>query len=214
LANLIVKGGPGIKTAPGTRIGYFRQDLTQSLRPGDTVLENAARDSVQTETLVRTVLARLLFKGDDVYKKVSRLSGGEKVKLSLAVILLSSANLIILDEPTNFLDLFSLEALEDVLKGYEGTPLLISHDRKFLANTADRVLMIENCTIKTLESPPGDYYRNDTHPDNARDASADETLLKLKLAEIAGRMSRCSSHDELIFLEDEYRLALEKLNKR
>ncbi|NPV90974.1 MAG: ABC-F type ribosomal protection protein [Firmicutes bacterium] len=213
LAELIVQGGPRIKIAPGTRIGYFRQDLDQDFGSGDTVLESARRDSVQDETLVRTVLARLLFKGDDVHKPVSRLSGGEKVKLSLAVLLLSNANLIILDEPTNYLDLYSLEALEEVLKGYEGTLLLISHDRKFLAATADRALLIEDRAIRTIEAPPGDYYQGPASPGGERDVT-DETLLQLRLAELAGRMSGCRDRAEFIGLEEEYRLVLEKLKGR
>lgn len=211
LANLIVRGAPGIRTAPGTRIGYFQQDLTLDLRPTDTVLESAVKESVQPQTLVRTVLARLLFKGSDVYKRVSMLSGGEKVKLSLARILLSNANLVILDEPTNYLDVYSMEALEQVLEDYEGTLLIVSHDRRFLDKVADRVLLIEDFAIKTFEGRLEEYYKGLTQPGCRQESHLDETMLKLRLAEIAGRISACREQEERLRLEMEYQSVLDKM---
>ncbi|MDN8974874.1 ATP-binding cassette domain-containing protein, partial [Staphylococcus aureus] len=85
--------------------------------------------SSQNETLIRTVLARMHFWDEDVYKKVGILSGGEKVKLALAKLFLSEVNMLVLDEPTNFLDIAALEALETLMKSYHGTILFVTHDR-------------------------------------------------------------------------------------
>ena len=95
------------------------------------------KGSAQPESLVSGLSGPLPLKAA-TFIKVARLSGGEKVKLSLAKILTGNANFIILDEPTNYLDIISMEALESVLHDYKGTMLIISHDRKFLNNVSDR----------------------------------------------------------------------------
>ena len=91
-------------------------------------------------TRVRNTLAAFLFTGDDVFKKISELSGGEKGRVSLAKLMLSNANLLILDEPTNHLDMVSKEILENALNSYTGTVLYVSHDRYFINSTATRIL--------------------------------------------------------------------------
>lgn len=209
LANLIAGGAPGVRLAPGTKIGYFAQDPAVNLSLQKTVLENAMQSSILPESLVRTILARLLFRRDDVYKKVAVLSGGEKVKLALAKILVSDANFLILDEPTNYLDLLSLEALETVLRDYEGTMLIISHDRKFLHHVADRVLFIVNNQIETYEGRLGEYLAAPPSPQTETEA-AGGLALQLKLAEIAGKLAGCRDEQERRRLEQEYALLLDK----
>lgn len=135
-----------IYIVPKARIGYFHQGF-ENLMFGKSVLENVIMDSVQTQTVTRTILARLLISGDDVYKKIDVLSGGERIKVAFAKLFVSSANLLLLDEPTNYLDMASIEALENVLCEYEGTVLFVSHDRAFVNAVADRVLVIENKAI-------------------------------------------------------------------
>jgi tRNA U38,U39,U40 pseudouridine synthase TruA len=100
--------------------GYFSQSL-DLLDESETILENVMKKSTKEESFVRMLLARLLFKGNAVFKPISVLSGGEKNKVSLALLLASDANVLILDEPTNYLDIASMEAIEEALKGYEGT---------------------------------------------------------------------------------------------
>src|SRR5699024_312559 len=129
--------------SPAMRIGYFSQDLSV-LDTEKTVLENVSEDSVQTETLIRIILGQLHFKGDEVHKKVSVLSGGERVKVSLAKLLAGNYNTLILDEPTNFLDIEAVEALESLLKEYDGTLILISHDRSFVSALVDKLWVLEN----------------------------------------------------------------------
>jgi len=98
-------------------------------------------------TKVRNVLAAFLFTGDDVYKRIGDLSGGERGRVSLAKLMLSDANFLILDEPTNHLDITSKEILEDALKNYTGTVFFVSHDRYFINQTATRVLELTGETI-------------------------------------------------------------------
>ena len=126
LLNLIAGSGNGsIKIVPKARIGYFYQGF-ENLQQNMTVLDNVMAESVQSQTVARTILARLLITGDDVYKKVEVLSGGEKIKVSFAKLFVSSANVFLLDEPTNYLDMSSIEALENMLSCYEGTVFFVS----------------------------------------------------------------------------------------
>lgn len=123
----------------GIKIGYYDQEH-QGLNPGNTVLDelwNSYPDKKQGE--IRGVLARFLFKAEDVFKKVEVLSGGEKARLTFAKLMLDDLNLLILDEPTNHLDAASREVLEDALLNYDGTLMAVSHDRYFLSKLATRI---------------------------------------------------------------------------
>ncbi len=211
LANMIVSGAAGIRLAPGTNIGYFHQDLTSNLDYRDNILASVMRDSCQPEFLVRTILARFLFKGDDVYKKVTQLSGGEKVRLALAKTLTGGANLIILDEPTNYLDIISMEALESVLGEYAGTMLIISHNRKFLSSVTERMLLIEKCVIKTYEGLLDDYFNETSANPGAREKEMVEMVLRLKLSELACKIAACPDEGEKRCLDEEYWRILKKL---
>lgn len=212
LANMIVGEAPGIRLAPGVITGYFNQELARNLNLRDTVLESVLKNSVQPESMVRTVLARFLFRGGDVYKKVAMLSGGEKVKLSLAKILTGGSNFIILDEPTNYLDIISMEALEAVLREYEGTMLIISHDRKFLNNVSDRVLLIENNAIKTYEGQLDEYSTDSKVAPAVKEQEIEDMVVRLKLSELAGKIAGCRDEQERSRLDREYRLLLSQMN--
>lgn len=121
-------------------IGYFDQDSAQ-MKSDKTVLDELWDEHPQAvQKEIRSVLARFLFKQDDVFKEVAALSGGERVRLALAKLMMDHDNLLILDEPTNHLDIPAKEALEKALQDYDGTLLFVSHDRMFLSKMADRVL--------------------------------------------------------------------------
>lgn len=128
-------------------IGYYDQEH-HVLHMDKTLFEEIsdAYPSL-TNTKIRNVLAAFLFTGDDVFKKISTLSGGERGRLSLAKLMLSNANFLILDEPTNHLDMVSKEILENALKNYTGTVLYVSHDRYFINETATRILDLKNHTF-------------------------------------------------------------------
>lgn len=122
------------------KLSYYDQEHNV-LNPSNTVLEEVWNAYPHMEEVrIRTVLGNFLFSGEDVLKKVSALSGGEKARVSLSKLMLAQANLLILDEPTNHLDLFSREVLEAALIDYEGTVLFISHDRYFLNKMAERIV--------------------------------------------------------------------------
>lgn len=121
------------------KIGYYDQE-NQDLNMSNTVLEEIwGRYPAMTETAVRNTLALFLFKGEDVEKKVSVLSGGEKARLTLTKLMLSKMNLLILDEPTNHLDIPSREALENAILDFDGTVIAVSHDRYFINKLATRI---------------------------------------------------------------------------
>src|SRR2546427_1298281 len=135
--------------------GYYSQNRIDTLRAELPVLEEAL-DTPQrvSEEFVRTVLGCFLFRGDDVFKKVSVLSGGEKSRLELVNLLLDPRNLILMDEPTTHLDIPSIAALADALDGYEGTLIFISHDVYFIRALANHVVRV---SVGQLTHYPGDY---------------------------------------------------------
>jgi len=137
----------------------YQDQQLRMLDDKKTVLEEAMSATGFDRPVARDLLGAFLFSGEEVFKKVGALSGGEKRRLSLAEIVASDANLLLLDEPTNDLDIPAREALEEALLGYGGTIFFISHDRYFLRKLATRVVELEN---KKLTSYPGgyDYYRS------------------------------------------------------
>ncbi len=125
-------------------IGYYDQEH-HVLHSEKTIFEEISDDFPKlTNTEIRNLLAAFLFTGDDVFKPIQALSGGEKGRVSLAKLMLSEANFLILDEPTNHLDITSKEILEEALSNYEGTVLYVSHDRYFINKTASRILDLTN----------------------------------------------------------------------
>ncbi len=135
-------------------IGYYDQEH-QVLHMEKTLVEEISDEYPSlTNTEIRNVLAAFLFTGDEVFKRISDLSGGERGRVSLAKLMLSEANFLILDEPTNHLDITSKEILEQALNRYKGTVLFVSHDRYFINKTATRIL---NLTGQTLVNYIGNY---------------------------------------------------------
>ncbi len=141
------------------RVSYFSQHAADSLRPDLSVIDSIHDIADMTETEARNYLARFLFTGDDVFKSVGMLSGGEKNKLALARMILEPCNLLILDEPTNHLDIASCEALTEMLSRYEGTLLLVSHDRYLLNATTTKTLALDGHTHGTLFEGPYAAWR-------------------------------------------------------
>ena len=177
----------GISISPAMKIGYFSQNL-DILNKNQSILENVNSTSNQDETLIRTVLARLHFRRDDVYKKVNVLSGGEQVKVAFAKLFVSDINTLILDEPTNFLDIEAVEALEELLSNYEGTVLLVSHDRRFIQAIADRILEIKDGKLTLFE---GTYKEFKQHvPKQEADSTEQELLIiDTKISEVLSKLS-------------------------
>lgn len=148
-------------------IGYYDQEH-QILHPEKTLFEEISDDyPALTNTEIRNTLAAFLFTGEDVFKKISSLSGGERGRVLLAKLMLSDSNFLILDEPTNHLDILSKEILEDAINAYSGTVLYVSHDRYFINRTAHRILDLrENDLTNYLGNY--DYYLEKAGEANSR----------------------------------------------
>ena len=149
--------------------GYFAQHRAAMLNPNHTVLQEALETPQRvTEQFVRTVLGSFLFRGDDVFKPVSVLSGGEKSRLALVKLLLDPPNLLLMDEPTTHLDLASVDALIEALQPYEGTLIFISHDVHFIRVLANHVVRVENGRLRHFTG--GYQYYLDKTSQSARAA--------------------------------------------
>jgi ATP-binding cassette subfamily F protein 3 len=160
LAGLILPSQGQVKLGQNVDIGYFSQFQMDSLQGSRTVIEELAASAGQlTPGTLRTILGSFLFSGDDVFKKVSVLSGGEKTRLVLAKIMMGAPNLLLLDEPTNHLVIPGRQMLEDALDDYEGTMVLISHDRHFINKLCDRTGVIENGALTVYPGNFDDYQR-------------------------------------------------------
>lgn len=212
LIKMIMNGDSSVKVAEGAKIGYFSQDMS-ILKEKLTVLENVMENSIYNETFARLLLARLLIKGEDIYKKVSVLSGGERVKVSFAKILVQDINLLILDEPTNYMDINSLEVVEKVLKEYSRTLLFVSHDRRFISSVADNIMTIENCKIKSFNGNYEEYMarRNAKLNNNKQEIEKQILILQNRLSEVIGKLSMPSKQDDISILDQEYYRILAKL---
>jgi len=176
------------------------------------MLENIKSKLSYDETFIRINLNLFGFSKDDIYKKVEKLSGGEKVKVSLCKIILEDNNFLVLDEPTNYLDIISIEALEKALKSTNKTILIVSHDRDFISHTCDTILEIKNkkievhnssceVKIKNNEKTKEDFISQDKHSDEI-------LILQNKLSYLISKIS--IENDEK--LEDEYSDLVKKLN--
>lgn len=129
------------------QIGYFSQSY-ERLDPKQTLLENFIMEYGFTEERTRSMLGGMLFHGDDVFKEIGTLSGGQKARLVLLKLVLDGANCLVLDEPTNHLDIMAREAVEAALTAFDGTVLVVSHDRYFINEVADRIWEIEDGQLK------------------------------------------------------------------
>jgi len=157
------------KLGHNAKSGYFAQHRAQMLNPSHTVLQEAMETPQRvTEQFVRTVLGSFLFRGDDVFKPVSVLSGGEKSRLALVKLLLDPPNLLLMDEPTTHLDLASVDALIEALEPYEGTLIFISHDVHFIRAMANHVVRVENGRLRHFTG--GYQYYLDKTAQSARAA--------------------------------------------
>ncbi|MDO4407333.1 MAG: ABC-F type ribosomal protection protein [Eubacteriales bacterium] len=165
LNGLLAQDAGHIRLGTNVHIGYYDQEQ-HVLDDRNTVFEEIAYAfPTMTNTEVRNLLASFLFTGDDVFKLIGELSGGEKGRVSLAKLMLSEANFLILDEPTNHLDIVSREVLENALNSYEGTVLFVSHDRYFINRTASRIMeltrhVLVNYPGNNSESIPDRYIGN------------------------------------------------------
>jgi ATP-binding cassette subfamily F protein 3 len=187
-----------IKWGTNVKIGYYDQEQG-TLNPQANVLDEVWSTYPHLEEArIRTVLGNFLFSGEDVFKKISSLSGGEKARVALAKLMLLNANVLILDEPTNHLDLYSKEVLEASLLDYDGTLLFISHDRYFLNKMAERILELSPSGVEAFLGNYDDYVEK-----------------KLEIAEMqAERLAAAAKKAGLAVVEKPSDYETDKLAKR
>lgn len=183
------------------KIGFYDQE-TQELDDNNTVVEEFWTDRDKyTQTVIRSQLARFGFYGDDIYKQISVLSGGERARLSIAKLILQGSSVLILDEPTNHLDIDSKEVLEHALSEYEGAIISVSHDRYFIRSLADRVLEID---LDTLPEGycfyKGNYdeyltFRQRISVENAEQNAANESSTKIDYIEEKERRATAKKNE-------------------
>lgn len=170
------------------KIGYFAQDLT-ILNEDRTLIQNIMDSSIYDETLVGISLVRMGFSREDFKKKAGVLSGGERVKASLCKIFTSDFNVLILDEPTNYLDIYAMEELEDTLKNLEITILIVSHDRRFLSNICDGFLIIKDGKLIEFNGTYDEYVKFKDKPITQEINKDYRIILENKLSEVISLIS-------------------------
>ena len=181
-----------VRFGANVEIGYFDQEHAV-LHPEKTVFDELHDDHpMMDNTEIRTHLAAFLFTGDDVFKRIDELSGGEQGRVSLSKLMLNDANLLLLDEPTNHLDMAGKEVLEDAVKAYEGTVIAISHDRYFINKVADRILELYQGKLISYDGNY-DYYLE------KRDAFRERLVLK----DLPGSRQTVSAEKEARLLRKE-----------
>ncbi len=210
-----------IRLGNNVDVAYFDQELSD-LNPQETVLDSLwAVDPVAEIGAIRSFLARFGFTGEDSFKLVAALSGGEKTKLSLARLLYHPANFIILDEPTNHLDMDSRESLEEALLSYDGCCLIVSHDRYFLDRVAGRILHLDHAAAKMYEGNYS-YFKEKTQgvavPPSPKTGEAGSREAYLAFKEQSRRRSRhkkllVSTRQRIADLESELRQAGEDIHE-
>ena len=161
-------------------VGYFDQNLA-NFHSGNTVLEELWNEYPDLDMYkIRSVLGAFLFSADEVFKEVNVLSGGEKVRLSLAKLMMKKANFLILDEPTNHLDIISKEALENALNEYDGTILFVSHDRYFIKKIATSCLVIDEDKVTYYPDGYKDYIDVKAKEESKEEVKENKPLKQIK----------------------------------
>lgn len=212
-------------------IGYFAQDQADKLDPNLTVFETVDNVAVgEIRKSIRSLLGSFLFTGDDVTKKVGILSGGERTRLALCQMLLSPSNVLILDEPTNHLDIPSKELLKNALLNYEGTFLIVSHDREFLNGLTNRIWDIEDLGLRIHHFSLDEYLKYKINPqptinvkekkekiivakDPVSNATNSKTLLKIEkeIENLESQLKELESKlSDLTYDSPEYKITLQE----
>ncbi len=202
-----------VRFNPAAQIGWFDQHHEKTLDMDKSVLENVMDVSVHPESLTRSVLIRLNFSREDVFKPVSVLSGGERAKAALARLLLMDCNLLVLDEPTNHLDLFTLEELERLLAGYGGTLLFVSHDEEFIRKTATRILRFEQRKLIPYEGTLDEMRSARNRDASAEDLRLAVTTVEMRMAALSARLAAPKKGDWPDLLQEEYMALAEQLRE-
>ena len=183
LRTILDRGNPHVKWGKHTTLSYYDQE-NLNLNFDNTVIDELwGRYHRETQTYIRNILGRVGLTEEDIYKKVSMLSGGERARLGLAIMMADRANTLVLDEPTNHLDLLSMEALERALAKYKGTVIFVSHDRYFINLVATKIVEIEGQTLNIFEGNYDEYL-------DYKKALAEEQLREQERAKVSAPITK------------------------
>ncbi len=193
LINEISASSGEVKLGHNVQVGYYAQDQSDTLHQMSTVLETMEQNApAEMRTKLRSILGAFMFSGEDADKKISVLSGGERARLALACMLLKPFNLLVLDEPTNHLDIISKDILKKALMEYDGTLIVVSHDREFLGELTDKTVEFRD---QQLFTHLGDvnYFLEKRSMDNMREvemsSSSDKSKEKTDPAKVVKQIS-------------------------
>lgn len=208
LINEIEKTGGEVVLGHNTQIGYYAQNQSDALDSKITLLqtmENASPPEMRTR--LRNILGAFMFSGEDAEKKVSVLSGGERARLALACLLLNPFNLLVLDEPTNHLDMISKDILKQALMDYDGTLIVVSHDRDFLAGLTNRTIEFRD---QKLHDYLGDvnYFLDKRQMDNMREV---ELSSKMNANKVNGKTTSFEDRKKLVRAVEKAEKQVEKI---
>ncbi|MCR1974640.1 ABC-F type ribosomal protection protein [Clostridium sporogenes] len=196
IKKILKRDTENIRLSKYISIGYF--DQNQDILDKDkTILDNIKSTSSYDESFMRIQLAGFGFKGDTIYKNVSILSGGEKVKVALCKIILSDTNTLILDEPTNYLDIKSIEALEKALINTDKTIVMISHDRAFISSICDYIIEIKDTKLNCFSGTYTDFTEEKVNYETKKQENHSEREKKEKLLILENRLSKIISEISL-----------------
>lgn len=207
-----------LRVGPSVNMAYFSQEL-ENLNYDATILEDVLTEGGSVGD-VRLLLACLLFRGDDVYKRIGDLSMGEKGRVAFAKLILSDANLLVLDEPTNYMDIQSREKVEESLEQFEGCIIFVSHDRYFIERLANRVFAIEDKKLRCFDGNYEDYLtranRIEPHGDKeGQQRELEEGIMRLEteLAYLGGKLDEALDDEEKESLNIRYLQLARELNR-
>jgi len=208
-----------LKINPSVNIGYFSQEL-ENLDYEATILDDVLKEGATLQE-TRLLLACLLFRGDAVFKKIGNLSTGEKGRVTFAKLILSGANLLVLDEPTNYMDIQSKEKVEEALEEFQGSIIFVSHDRYFINRLANRIFLIENKKLRVFEGNY-EYYLSKSRKGKIeqekekqhRDIAESIMKLELELAYLGGKLDQTIDEEEKEELNRQYLKVASELNKK
>ena len=199
-----------LKIGSGVVNGFYSQDSDRQIKEGMNILEYlSATAASKSEKELRNVLGRFLFTGDDVFKKVSVLSGGERSRLEMAALLLQPINFLILDEPTNHLDIISRRVLIEALEEYTGTLVVVSHDEQLLSALAEKVIEVSSGTVRPFLGGFSSYLEKKQEEVRRRLNQGKVSVSKISRKE----MNKAKKHREAAIRKKEYARKT-KLNKR
>lgn len=204
IRRILAGNDPRIRLAPGAKIGWFGQEHAETLDLEKSALDNAMALSSYPVSEARTVLARLGMQESEIFKSAALLSGGEKAKVSLARLMLSDINFLLLDEPTNHIDLYTAEALEELLTGYQGTILLVSHDERFVNAVAGQLALFENGALTSFEGNLQAWQQAQNADRAQEDASLQRSVIEMRMAVLSARMATPKKGDDPRRLNEEY----------